>query len=213
LLLLAPGCGRRATQEQPTEKPTETVNVPLPEWAPENPSPEFLRAARVLRGVPMDVVGRGDVPEQSWRAMLEYMKRINPTLWQLFGSLSDAQIESFLAAKRIAVAVRDLTPGQVTALDAVLEANKGNEMEISGVTLPDFRTLLHKMGAAEDLSNVTVGFTIEGANTLSFNARVAGNTDPLVWTGWAQAPRLGPAAPEAAHGPPQQPGASAEDGS
>ncbi|UCC67673.1 MAG: hypothetical protein JSV79_11210, partial [Armatimonadota bacterium] len=143
------------------------------------------------RAVPMDAVGRGDMPEQSWRVLLEYMRRVNPTLWELFGSLFDAQIERFLEAKSIAIAVRDLTPEQMAALDAVLDANRGNEMEVSGVSLPDFRTLLYKMGAVEDLSNVTIGFTIEGANTLSFNARVAGKTDPLQWTGWAQVPRLG----------------------
>jgi hypothetical protein len=132
------------------------------------------------------------MPEQTWRALLGYMKQVNPTLWQLFGSLSDAQIESFLAAKRIALPVRGLTPRQWWALDAVLDANKDNQMQMSGVTLPDFRTGLYKMGAKEDLSNVTIGFTIEGANTLSFNARVQGVTEPLVWTGWAQAPRLGP---------------------
>jgi len=191
MLLVASGCGQRTVQEKPADKPPQTAAVPLPEWAPANPSPEFLRAARVLRAAPMDAVGRGDMPEQSWRALLEYMRRVNARLWELFGSLSDAQIESFLEAQRIAIAVRDLTPGQMAALDAVLDANRGNEMDISGVTLPDFRTLLYKMDAAEDLSNVTIGFTIEGANTLSFNARVAGRTDPLQWTGWAQVPRLG----------------------
>jgi hypothetical protein len=190
-LLVAPGCGQRAAQEKPTKTPTETATVPLPEWAPEDPSPEFLRAAKLLRAVPMGAVGRGDMPEQSWRALLGYMKQVNPTLWDLFGSLSDAQIESFLAAKRIAIAVRDLTPGQMAALDAVLDANKGDEMDVSGVTVPDFRTMLYKMGAVEDLSNVTIGFTIEGANTLSFNARVQGVKDPLQWTGWAQVPRFG----------------------
>jgi hypothetical protein len=138
----------------------------------------------------MDAVGRGDMPEQSWRALLAYMKQVNPTLWQLFGSLTDAQIDSFLAAKKIAISARDLTPNQETALDAVLDANKGREIEMPGVTLPDFRTLLYKMGAKEDLSNVTVGFTVEGANMLSFNARVQGVKDPLVWTGWAQVAKL-----------------------
>ncbi|UCC67631.1 MAG: hypothetical protein JSV79_11000 [Armatimonadota bacterium] len=195
------GFGCAKTEQPPQPTPAKT-SVPLPDWAPEDPSPEFLRAAKVLRGVPMDAVGRGDLPEQSWRALLAYMKRVNPTLWRLFGSLSDAQIDSFLAAKRIAIAVPDLTPGQMAALDAVLDANKGNEMEMEGVTVPDFRTLLYKMGAAEDLSDVTIGFTIEGANTLSFNARVHGVKDPLVWTGWAQAPRLGPQTDaRPAHGP------------
>jgi hypothetical protein len=165
--------------------------VPLPEWAPENPSPEFLRAAQILRGVPMDAVGRGDMPEQSWRALLAYMKQVNPTLWQLFGSLTDAQIDNFLSAKQIAIPVRDLAPKQRTALEAVLDANKGKAIEMSGVSLPDFRTLLYKMGARQDLSDVTIGFTIEGANMLSFNARVHGVKDPLVWTGWAQVARLG----------------------
>jgi hypothetical protein len=192
VLLLVYGCDQRAPRESPAGNATHAADVPLPEWAPKNPSPEFLRAAKVLRGVPMDAVGRGDLPEQTWRALLGYMRQINPTLWQLFGSLSDAQIDSFLAAQRIAIPVRDLTPRQMAALDAVLDANKGNEIQISGKNLPDFRTLLYKMGAEEDMSNVTIGFTIEGANTLSFNARVHGMKDPLVWTGWAQAPRLGP---------------------
>jgi len=192
VVLAVSGCGRRDKQASGRKATGASASVPLPEWAPKNPSPEFMRAARVLRGVPMDAVGRGDMPEQSWRALLEYMKRVSPTLWQLFGSLSDAQIESFLAAKRISIPVRDLTPAQAAALAAVLDANKDNETEISGVHLPDFRTLLYKMRAAQDLSNVTIGFTIEGANTLSFNARVQGVTEPLVWTGWAQAPRLGP---------------------
>jgi len=192
VLLLVVGCGHRAPHETSPVEAAKTADVPLPEWAPENPSAEFLRAAKVLRGVPMDAVGRGDMPEQSWRALLGYMRQINPTLWQLFGSLSDAQIDAFLAAKKIAIAVRDLTPGQRAALDAVLDANKGREIQMSGVTLPDFRTLLYKMGAKEGLSNVTIAFAIEGVNTLSFNARVHGVGDPLVWTGWAQAPRLGP---------------------
>jgi hypothetical protein len=195
VLLTSAGCGHRAAPPAPKAKPAAKQSVPLPDWAPANPSPQFLRAARVLRGVPMDVVGRGDVPEQTWRAMLAYMKRVNPTLWELFGSMSDDQIDRFLVTKRASLPVRSLTPGQRAALDAVLDANKGNETEIAGVTLGDFRTLLYKMGARHDLSNVTIGFAIEGANTLSFNARVAGNKDPLEWTGWAQAPRLGPKRP------------------
>jgi len=192
MLLIGFGCGQRAAQK-PIAAPTPPkAEVPLPDWAPKNPSPEFLRAARVLRGVPMDAVARGDMPEQSWRALLGYMRQINPTLWQLFGSLTDAQIDSFLSTKKIAIPARDLAPKQRAALAAVLDANKGSPIEMSGVGLPDFRTLLYKMGATEDLSNVTVGFTIEGANMLSFNARVAGTKDPLVWTGWAQVPRLGP---------------------
>lgn len=164
---------------------------PLPDWAPENPSPEFLRAAKVLRGVPMDAVGRGDMPEESWRALLGYMKQVNPTLWQLFGSLTDAQIESFLSTRKISIPARDLAPNQRDALEMVLDANEGDAVEISGVTLPDFRTLLYKMGAREDLSNVTIGFRVEGGNMVSFNARVDGVEDALEWTGWAQAPRLG----------------------
>ena len=191
LLMLAFGCSHRAPQPPAAPVPAPKTSIPLPDWAPETPSPEFLRAAKVLRGVPMDAVGRGDMPEQSWRALLGYMRQINPTLWQLFGSLTDAQIETFLTAKQISISVRDLTPVQTAALSAVLDANKGKEIEMSGVSLPDFRTLLYKMGAKQDLSNVTVGFTVEGANTLSFNAHVQGVKEPLKWTGWAQVPRLG----------------------
>ncbi len=202
-LSVACGCGKRVQQPTATsQKPLATGNKsnaksfaqrpPLPDWAPKNPSPEFLRAAKVLRGVPMDTVGRGDLPQQSWRALLAYMGQVNPTLWQLFGSLSEMQIRRFLASEKITVRVRDLTARQRTALDGVLDANKNSPIQISGTTLPDFRTGLYKMGAKQDLSNVTIGFTIEGANTLSFNARVRGVKDSLIWTGWAQAPRVGP---------------------
>jgi hypothetical protein len=46
------GCGKEQRPSVPTT--VAKADVPLPEWAPNNPSPEFMRAARVLKPMPME---------------------------------------------------------------------------------------------------------------------------------------------------------------
>jgi hypothetical protein len=188
------GCGdgqqRGATDASPS--PGDSVErvaadlPPLPDWAPENPSAEFLRAARVLKPAPTDELTRGDLPDEIRIIIVELKRRADPILWELFGSLSDEQIERFRETERVAMSVRDMTPRQLEILNAFLDANKGLEAQVEGQPIPDLRVGLYKAGAHEDLSNVDVRFGIEGADMLTFVCEVEGKEDVLRWTGWAQ---------------------------
>ena len=157
MLLAALGCGPRAAQEQPTKKPTETLNVPLPEWAPENPSPEFLRAARVLKPWTEERAGEEDLAQ---RALEERYNLTLPVAWELFGTLTDAQMERFFSTKEIRLPVRSLTGKQRLMLDRWFDAWR-DAMQGEG-RYPDWLVVLYKTGAREDLSNVDVGFDSAG---------------------------------------------------
>lgn len=58
MVCVAAGCGRKA-EKTPAAKATPPAGVGLPDWAPKNPSPEFLRAAKVLKPLPEDAGGGG----------------------------------------------------------------------------------------------------------------------------------------------------------
>jgi len=179
-LLLAPGCGGNAG-EAPTPDSTDTSGVPLPEWAPENPSPELLRAAKVLRPLPEEV----EPYSPTW-----------PLAWELFGTLSDKQIDSFLRhrqrrqlplerygretidalkdelgaeeigdslvfyTREVLITFGSLSPGQRTIFDRMVEASRNRPPEAR--PQPDLLVQLYKIGAREDLSNVAVGFSASG---------------------------------------------------
>ena len=161
-LLLLSGCGEHATQKQPTKKPTETVNVPLPEWAPENPSPEFLRAARVLKPMPDEALQLppGEAP-QGMNAMLQRYRGTFRASYEFFGALDDRQIERFRATKEVRIPVKSLTARQRAALDHWFE-NYRTIMKGTGPEFEDYLTFVYKMGGSEDLSNVDVGFLAPG---------------------------------------------------
>jgi len=181
LAALAPalGCGREArapdslmTASQGTR--AERLDLPpLPEWAPENPSPEFLRAARVLKPVPIEEqLGalRGD---QAKQALVLRQKRFWPALYEFFGTLSDEQVERFLASReeplKILIPVKSLTTKQRAALDNWFEIyHKVNEGTMSPELkfLEDYRVGLYKLGANQDLSNVKVGFVAQGGHAV-----------------------------------------------
>jgi len=55
LMVLAFGCSHRAPQRPSAPAPAPKASVPLPEWAPKDPSPEFLRAAKVLKPMPPEL--------------------------------------------------------------------------------------------------------------------------------------------------------------
>ncbi len=157
VLLLAPGCGRRAAQEKPTDRPTQAASVPLPEWAPENPSPEFLRAARVLKPIPPELLVTYAESDQARGALVRRVLRTCPAAYELFGTLSDEQIERFLSAKEIRIPAESLTKRQRAALDNWFDAWR-KAMEGASEELTDYLISLYKTGAREDLSNVDVGF-------------------------------------------------------
>ena len=178
-LALAPGCGQRQAQREAAERPAQTADVPLPEWAPENPSPEFLRAAKVLKPLPEDVGGAGSP--------------LGVAFYEMFGALTDEQIATFLERKQgklpsdapaetralftekfgarevggelvysrneVSVPVKSLTPAQRRAFEKVeavwSEAIKAEDNE-------DLLVKLYKIGAKEDLSNVDIAFMATG---------------------------------------------------
>jgi hypothetical protein len=148
------GCSRR-----PAERPkpaAQKVAIPLPEWAPKNPSPEFLRAARVLKPMPgEEVLRNASTPEQVAHRRL-FFEHIFPRTWELFGSLSDGQVGQFRAHGRVWVPVRQMTEKQRAAFQNLL--NDFQRLKALGQDL-DLRVFLYKMGAKEDLSNVKIGFS------------------------------------------------------
>ncbi len=149
------GCGK---EQKPTEAaPAPKTSVPLPDWAPENPSPEFLRAAKVLKPFPLGEMLRGpEGNDASTRAQVAYATRVWSAAYEFFGTLNDDQTERFLSSKdkHILIPVGSLTPKQRAALDAYFEASRqaGKDRLVE----------LYKCGANKDLSNVETGFSARG---------------------------------------------------
>jgi hypothetical protein len=154
ILPVAAGCAHHAAQKPTSVTPSAQATIPLPEWAPKNPSPEFLRAARVLKPIPPEEIAGSNLTEAM---KARYGRLVCGAAYEFFGTLTDEQIHRFLATKEIRIRVRDLTKPQRAALDAWFEAYRefgaGGPPEAS-----DYLIMLYKMGAREDLSNVRVGF-------------------------------------------------------
>lgn len=170
VLLVGMGCAR---QPKPATRAPQVAAAPLPWWAPKEPSPEFLRAARVIRAWPEEVAP-GDFVARSFA---ERYRRTLPAAWEVFGRLSDQQIARLLRTREIHLAYRDLTKEQRAALLHCFEVYRKT---FEGVTLPESEggddtdplVVLYKHGAKEDLSNVDVAFFIRRASkTLVMDVR------------------------------------------
>ena len=84
-MLMIGGCARKAAN--PPKPAAQKSAVPLPEWAPKNPSPEFMRAAKVLKPMPHELA------QNNYPTL--------PSVWEFFGSLSDDQIREFQRLKEV----------------------------------------------------------------------------------------------------------------
>jgi len=149
LAVAAVSCGRKSPALSPgtgAGKVTK-ADVPLPEWAPENPSPEFLRAAKVLKPAVQATLARF---RRTWTAGYEF-----------FGAMTDEQIDRFVSTKEVRIPVRSLTAKQRAALDNYLNVWR-EAMSGTGLGADDLLVILYKDGAREDLSNVGVGFVWGG---------------------------------------------------
>jgi hypothetical protein len=149
------GCGK--AQKPTTAPPVPETDVPLPDWAPENPSPEFLRAASVLKPLPaewMAAVAQGD---QTRAAFVEKFSRTWSASYEFFGTLTDDQIKRVLSVGQIRIPVKDLSAKQKAALDTWFSTWR---RAMKGTELDDFLVDLYKAGAKDDLSNVEVGFDV-----------------------------------------------------
>ncbi len=185
------GCGKKTAQapvansQQPiasSQKPLATSSqatpsakqLPLPEWAPKNPSREFLRAAKVLKPLPAEMWQQMPEPSPARQAMLDRIVRTYPAAWEFFGSLTDKQVQAFLTSKsasegvskEILIPVKSLTRNQRAALDRYFEtfrqAMKGTTMAEEPAWMEDRVVTFYHFGAKEDLSNVDAGFNAIG---------------------------------------------------
>jgi len=182
-MLLGQGCERRGAQPA-TGGSAETEGVTLPDWAPKDPSPAFLRAAKVLKPLPEEV--------QSYSPLY-------PAAYELFGTLTDEQLEDFLKPKQRRLPLRkipeerrgfykehfgaeqvgnelvywardvkipftSLTSAQREAFDRLAEAYDESQ-EVSPDQV-DLLVRLYKAGAKEDLSNVQISFNATGGPTV-----------------------------------------------
>jgi len=169
MLPVTTGCGRHKARESPTAVHMPEPKLPLPEWAPKNPSEEFLRAAKVLKPMPMEPTSAGEEATPGLAAISARLRSTWPAAYGFFGTLTDGQIERFLSVKKIRIPTKSLTKAQRTALDrwfeAYRQAMKG--AGLGGLLPDDYLVQLYKEGAAEDLSNVDVGFATVPVGTSS----------------------------------------------
>ena len=163
--LALPGCAKAT--KPPTSTPAAKPSVPLPDWAPKNPSPEFLRAAKVLKPMPAEMLTpeggmSASVKSGMSAALGERLQRVLfPVSYEFFGTLSDAQIARLRSTKYVQFPISSLSPTQrkvftkwLGALNAAVRSTSPEDA--------DFEVTLYKLGAARDLSNVDTGFGMQG---------------------------------------------------
>ncbi|MGD0114083.1 MAG: hypothetical protein ABSD48_19675 [Armatimonadota bacterium] len=193
-LLAASGCGRKITAQPPTPA-IPRASVPLPEWAPKNPSPEFLRAARVLKPLPRESgEALGMSPQEAAQSVAKLQATWIPA-YEFLGSFTDEQVKAFLSTKKLRVPVKSLTDRQRGALNKWFDTWR---TVMRGDDPDDYMVILYKNGATEDLSNVDVGFATVPVGTSSssvisthrvhlwFWVRKADGSTPQMGTGFAQ---------------------------
>jgi len=156
-LVLAPlGCRGRSPGAPPAANRAGTGQASLPGWAPKHPSPEFLRALKVLKPQPLASLRLPGATDAENAIEARQATIMWPAAYEFFGTLSDAQVERFLTSKQLLIPVQSLTPKQRRAFDKW--ANAWGEWRAGSYPDADFLVLLYKMGAKRDLSNVRVGF-------------------------------------------------------
>ena len=160
--LASAGCGHHPAQRPAAVVPTPEAATPLPEWAPRNPSPELLRAARVLKPLPEESLQGMLGKTAEGEAILQRYRGIIPACYEFFGTLDDRQIERFRTTKEIRIPTKSLTPKQRGSLDHWFQSYRA-AMKGMRPELEDYLLLIYKMGGKEDLSNVDVGFTARAA--------------------------------------------------
>jgi hypothetical protein len=161
ILPVAAGCAHHAAQKPTSVTPSAQATIPLPEWAPKNPSPEFLRAARVLRPMPDEMVQQMAGESPGLKVLFQRYHGTFPASYEFFGTLDDRQIEHFRAAKVVRIPAKSLTAKQKSALNHWFESWR-EVMKGAGSGFEDYLVTVYKMGGKEDLSNVDVGFFAPG---------------------------------------------------
>ena len=90
----------------------------LPDWAPANPSPEFLRAASVLKSIytkPQEGAATASA------GMDERLYLVGPAVWELFGTLTDEQMAQLRRSKETRVQAKQMSDKQKAALNIFVD--------------------------------------------------------------------------------------------
>jgi hypothetical protein len=201
------GCGGRSKPSAPIPKAKMTAaEAALPDWAPKNPSPEFLRAAKVLKPMPSAMVKVPGVSDAENAAFLKEAAVVGQAGYEFFGALSDAQVQQFLTStpdwsdkiaalparfreqaaarwkgsKRLLIPVKSLTPKLRHAFDDWAVA-WGKARATTHPDMADYLVMLYKQGARKDLSNVRVGFVSKAqpVGVISCVTKPDGTTDGM----------------------------------
>jgi len=149
--------------------------MPLPEWAPKNPSPEFLRAAKVLEPDLPEFFYSRDKDDLAVKASWARYSRTLPAAWELFGTLSDEQIEAFLTVREVRIPVKDLSHKQRAMLNHYFEVWRKVFKGVSAINTEfgdDWLVGLYKLGANEDLSNVLLVYRNQASGIAAMMLRV-----------------------------------------
>jgi len=152
------GCGKN--QKPTISAPTVSSNMPLPEWVPKNPSPEFMRAWRVLKPTPDEEFTKFAEGDFAKLALARRASQTWAAAFEFFGTLTNEQTKRFFSVRQVRMPVSSLSARQRAALDNWFDQWR-RVMKGNGTLPEDFLVVLFKMGAREDLSNVDVGFNAE----------------------------------------------------
>jgi hypothetical protein len=177
LLLLAGGCARRV---QPATAPQTVAHQDdLPSWAPEHPSPEFLRAAKLLKAVPPEAEPYspdyvpcwelfGSLTDQqlteftTWRYQLRDTRTTSKGLLDLMVRNGEGRVEGDRAVfgmRWVSVPVKSFSPRQRQLLGKYAAVYTGYDREPGK---HDLLVELYRGGADQDLSNVDLFFCTSG---------------------------------------------------
>jgi hypothetical protein len=155
----------------------KTPEQTLPNWAPQHPSPEFLRAAKILTSYFW-----GEPKTLQEKVLKERMERIAVPAWEFFGTLNDQEMSKLMKSKDLRMRYRTMRPRQQQALKAWLEVWRQNMKDLDsgwyqGGWQADWLVVLYKHGAKQDLSNVLCQFQIKNSRIVRAYLRIIQSDD------------------------------------
>jgi len=119
----------------------------LPVWAPQKPSPEFRRAAKMLKEPPSTT--SEDAVEKAFESgRSQYL----PPAWELFGTLEDRQIAELKQKRELLLAYKKMSGKQRNMLERLLFGWETADKEL--------RRKVQRIKPAPNFSNVELVFAV-----------------------------------------------------